>query len=93
MFCIGSFTFNHINGLYFRLTLSRKAALELEKVRAQHIARLPVPEDPLRDLQTKPSKFTISLSIIFFTARCLSFSIISDFEELVVYISPNIDLF
>ena len=34
----------------------RKAALELEKVRAQRVAKLPLPEDPLRDLQTKPSK-------------------------------------
>jgi len=30
----------------------------LEKVRAQRIAKLPIPEDPLRDLQTKPSKYT-----------------------------------
>ncbi|CAF3546619.1 unnamed protein product [Rotaria sp. Silwood2] len=36
--------------------LHRKAALELEKVRAQQIAKLPAPEDPLRDLQMKPSK-------------------------------------
>ncbi|CAF1578036.1 unnamed protein product, partial [Adineta ricciae] len=35
--------------------LHRKAALELEKLRAQRIAKLPVPEDPLRDLQTKPT--------------------------------------
>ncbi|CAF5138723.1 unnamed protein product, partial [Rotaria sp. Silwood1] len=34
--------------------LHRKAALELEKVRAQQIAKLPAPEDPLRDLQMKP---------------------------------------
>ncbi|UJR35090.1 hypothetical protein I4U23_027865 [Adineta vaga] len=35
--------------------LHRKAALELEKLRAQRIAQLPPPEDPLRDLQTKPT--------------------------------------
>ncbi|CAF1185355.1 unnamed protein product [Adineta steineri] len=35
--------------------LHRKAALELEKLRAQRIAKLPVPEDPLRDLQSKPT--------------------------------------
>ncbi|CAM4977509.1 unnamed protein product [Rotaria socialis] len=35
--------------------LHRKAALELEKVRAQQVAKLPPPEDPLRDLQMKPT--------------------------------------
>lgn len=37
------------------LNMYRKAALELEKVRSQRIAKLPPPEDPIRDLQTKPS--------------------------------------
>ncbi|CAF1025054.1 unnamed protein product, partial [Didymodactylos carnosus] len=35
--------------------LHRKAALELEKIRSQNIAKLPLPDDPLRDLQSKPT--------------------------------------
>jgi hypothetical protein len=46
----------YIKSINFLLFYYRKAALELEKVRSQHIAKLPLPEDPLRDLQTKPSK-------------------------------------
>jgi hypothetical protein len=43
----------------FIIISHRKAALELEKVRSQRVAKLPLPEDPLRDLQTKPSKSII----------------------------------
>ncbi len=55
IFFIGLFEF-HSNKSTLIFILCRKAALELEKIRAQRIAKLPIPEDPLRDLQTKPSE-------------------------------------
>ena len=58
-----------MNISFFCVILCRKAALELEKVRAQRIAKLPVPEDPLRDLQTKPSKCTSSFCNSFFFVK------------------------
>jgi hypothetical protein len=38
---------------------NRKAAWELEKVQSQRIAALPLSEDPLRDLQSKPSQCSL----------------------------------